>query len=600
MKDQNHETIIKMVFRLWQKIGVFHGYRFVMVLVLMILASFAEVLSIGTILPFLTALTSPEKVFYNPYAPPLLDFFNISTPSQVVLPLTVAFCAASVIAGITRIAMFRALINLSFSLGSALGSAVFQRTLYQPYAVHISRNSSEIVNAIAVKVNDLILQLIMPMMMFITSVFMALCIILILGLLIPFKLLSAFAALGLLYMLLVKWLNPHLKKNSDKIAWESTKLVRILQEGLGSIRDVLIDNSQKSLCSTFKASDATLRKAQGDNQFIVQSPRYLIETAGMVLIAVVAFFLTNNQSEMGEALPILAALALGIQRLLPVTQSIYLSWSNMHGVGSSLRDVLQLLEQPMQIQSDVVTGQPLTFYGAIQLKNVSFRYGEDSPWILRGVNLTISKGKKIGFVGVTGSGKSTLLDLVMGLLHPTEGKLLVDGVSITEENVSSWRPHIAHVPQSIFLIDGTVRENIALGLPKTDIDDEAIREAAHKAQIGETIESWTNGYETIVGERGVQLSGGQRQRIGIARALYKKADLLILDEATSALDTETEEEVMKSINRLGDELTVLIIAHRLSTLKDCDEVLEIGNGAGKITKRTNDDQSALLFEKMSL
>jgi ATP-binding cassette subfamily B protein len=303
-----------------------------------------------------------------------------------------------------------------------------------------------------------------------------------------------------------------------------------------------------------------------------------MESAGMVLIALLALMFSGGASGVSSAIPMLAALALGLQRLLPSLQQAYQSWSTINGAEASLRDTLKLLEQDMPTAPGRLP-EPLAFNDEIRARKLRFRYGKGTPWILQGVDVVIRKGSRVGFVGATGSGKSTLLDIVMGLLHPDEGELLVDGVPITSGNVASWRTHIAHVPQDIFLTDGSVRENIAFGVPLDQIDEEAMRRAAHLAHVGTTIENWAKGYDTVVGERGVQLSGGQRQRIGIARALYKNADVFIFDEATSALDIDTEEAVMQSIELLPRRITVLIIAHRLSTLKNCDYLVELGKPA---------------------
>jgi ATP-binding cassette subfamily B protein len=221
----------------------------------------------------------------------------------------------------------------------------------------------------------------------------------------------------------------------------------------------------------------------------------------------------------------------------------------------------------------------IPFKRDISIQNLSFSYGKTIPPILSKIDLTIKKGSRIGILGSTGSGKSTLLDIVMGLLDPTEGSLLVDGKPITSNNNRHWQAHIAHVPQSIFLTDGTIAENIAFGVQRLEIDYERVRLAAQQAQISEVVEQLSLGYQTLVGERGVRLSGGQRQRIGIARALYKKADVIIFDEATSALDNETEEAVINAIEGLGEDLTLLIIAHRLTTLRSCTQIVELGGGA---------------------
>ena len=279
------------------------------------------------------------------------------------------------------------------------------------------------------------------------------------------------------------------------------------------------------------------------------------------------------------ALPVLAALALGAQRALPLLQKIYQAWSQTTGNFQVLDDLVSMLSLPVastrnrRRQSDA-----LPFDDRIEFDSLHLRYVVTEPEVLTDINLTIPKGSRVGIVGKTGSGKSTLMDILMGLLEPTGGRIRVDGKAIDAENQNHWRQRIAHVPQHIYLSDASITENIALGVSPDRIDQDRVHQAARQAQIAEFIESHRQGYETRVGERGVQLSGGQRQRIGIARALYKDADVLVFDEASSALDTETETAVMHAVGQLDPNLTLFIIAHRLQTLRGCDLVVRLGEG----------------------
>jgi len=300
-----------------------------------------------------------------------------------------------------------------------------------------------------------------------------------------------------------------------------------------------------------------------------------MEAIGMTFIAGLAYLMTQQESGMAAAIPVLGALALGAQRLLPALQQAYASYSAIKGSKSSFEDVLNLLSQPLPEYADQPLPEPIPFTKEIKLNNLNFRYIEGSPWILKNVNLSLKKGSRIGFMGVTGSGKSTLLDIIMGLLPATEGGLIIDNHTINDQNRRAWQAHIAHVPQNIYLSDSTIEENIAFGIEKELINHQRVKKAAQQAQIAELIEQWKDGYQTFVGERGVRLSGGQRQRIGIARALYKQADVLIFDEATSALDNETEQAVMSAIEGLDKKLTILIIAHRLTTLKSCNKIIKL-------------------------
>jgi len=383
------------------------------------------------------------------------------------------------------------------------------------------------------------------------------------------------------------------------MARESVQVIKSLQEGLGGIRDVLIDGSQATYCQVYRNADLRLRRAQGNSAFISASPRYGMEALGMLLIAALAYSLAQQDDGIAKAIPILGALALGAQRLLPVLQQAYGSWAGIQSGQAALQDTLNLLDQPLPSYADQPAAEPLSFKHTISLKQLAFRYSPQTPYVLEQINLTIAKGSRVGFIGATGSGKSTLLDIVMGLLEPTEGTLEIDGKPVTPGNNRAWQAHIAHVPQAIFLADSSIEENIAFGVPPDQIDHERVRQAAQQAQIADIIETWPKQYQTFVGERGIRLSGGQRQRIGIARALYKQADVIIFDEATSALDNETEQAVMQAIEGLNENLTILIIAHRLTTLKNCTQIVELSECGIKRTGSYQDivNQSTVAPQK---
>jgi ATP-binding cassette subfamily B protein len=360
------------------------------------------------------------------------------------------------------------------------------------------------------------------------------------------------------------------------------------------MRDVLIDGSQAIYCQIYHNADLTLRRAQGRNQFVSASPRFAIEALGMVAIAVLAYWLVQQTDGITKAVPILGAIAIGSVRLLPLLQQAYSARSVIMSGQIILQDVLELLERPLPDDVDQPPPKPLPFKQSISLNQLSFRYSSGSPYLLEKINLTIAKGSRIGIIGTTGCGKSTLLDIIMGLLSPTNGTLEIDGQILTSSNNRAWKTHLSHVPQSVYLADSTVGENIALGVAKDKIDYQRVKESAQQAQISDSIESWPNQYQTFVGERGIRLSGGQRQRIGIARALYKQADVIIFDEATSALENETERAVMQSIEGLNKNLTIIMVAHRLSTLKNCTQIIELGGG---VIKRTDTYQGIMKFPK---
>jgi len=266
--------------------------------------------------------------------------------------------------------------------------------------------------------------------------------------------------------------------------------------------------------------------------------------------------------------------------LLPALQQIYNSWAVLKGSNSAMQAVLQLLNQPLP--PVVRVAEPLVFRESIRFDGVHFRYRTEQPEVLHGIDLEIRRGERIGLIGRTGSGKSTLVDLLIGLLQPSNGRLLVDGVDLHDkayfQRLIAWRAAVAVIPQRIYLADSSIAENIAFGIPKHSIDLARVIRAAKQAQISDFIESKPEGYSCSIGERGIRLSGGQRQRIGIARALYKQASVIIFDEATSALDTNTEKALMESVESLTKELTIVMVAHRLTTLQRCDRVLRIHHG----------------------
>jgi len=299
----------------------------------------------------------------------------------------------------------------------------------------------------------------------------------------------------------------------------------------------------------------------------------------MLVIALVAYWLYVQHGGAGAEIPVLGAFALGAQRMLPAVQQVYAGWATLQGGRASLRDGLSLLEQPLESPTiDLGVKEPIRFQHFFELREVSLAYKQDGVLSLKNVSLLIHKGERVGFVGATGSGKSSMMDVIMGLMPPSHGGLYVDGLHVSVANLRDWQARVAHVPQSIFLADMSVAENIAFGVQCDRIDIQRVRAAARQAQIAELIESWPQQYDTLVGERGVRISGGQRQRVGIARALYKQVDVIIFDEATNALDDDTERSVMSAIDGLSKDFTILMVAHRISTLRKCDRIVKLHDG----------------------
>jgi ATP-binding cassette, subfamily B, bacterial PglK len=563
---------------LWSHLPKKRQRQFFLILVLMLISSISEVISMGAILPFLGVITSPEQIYNHHLLQPIIQMLEIKGPEQLLLPVTLIFIGAALFAGVVRIVLLYVMTKFSYAAGADISIDIYRRTLYQKYSDHIERNSSEVINSIIVKTNTVIGNILNPALIMISSTVLLIGILYVLFI-VNFKMtIIAISVFLTLYLGISFYTRKKLSRNSQCISDQSTKMIRSLQEGLGGIRDVIINGSQPFYCKLYRDADLALRSATGDNRFISQSPRYLMETLGMILIALLAYSMTQDNSK--EVIPILGALALGAQKLLPVLQQFYSSYSSINGASSSFKDVLNLLNQPLPgyAYTNKLPEPLLHFKKEIKLSDISFRYAIDSPWVVKDVNLTIKKGECVGFVGTTGDGKSTLVDIIMGLLFPEKGVVKVDGKIINHQNIRSWHTCIAHVPQNIFLSDGTIEENIAFGKMKEEIDQSLLKKVAKQAKVSDFVEKLHNGYQTIIGEQGVKLSGGQRQRIGIARALYNKSKVLVLDEATSALDSKTECEVMESIEEIDAEVTILIIAHRITTLKACDKVVRLNKG----------------------
>lgn len=564
-----------LLIKLWKHLERKRKTQFFLILFLMFLASVAEIMSIGAVVPFLGIITNPDQVFLNPNFKGIISFFGIDEPNQLILPFTIFFVLSAVISGLIRLVLIYCTTRLSYGTGHDISTEIYKKTLYQDYVVHISRNSSEVINGIVVKSSTVISGVLTPALTFISSIIIIFGISSVLLFVNFFVASITFVCFGVLYLSVILIWRFKIKSNSQVISSETDSVMKTLNEGLMGIRDVILNNSQEFHSNIYKKTNYSLRLALGNNLFLSGSPRFVMESIGMVLIALIAFYLTQN-NQISESIPVLGALALGAQRLLPMMQQGYASFTTIRGSLASLEDIIELLDQKVS-ENVTLPLEPISFKKEIIFNEVGFKYSKEEPWIFEGLNLNIRKGSKIGIIGTTGSGKTTLIDLFMGLIVPTKGFISVDDKIINKKNVRNWQARVAHVPQDIYLFDNTIARNIAFGLSQNDIDYNRLSEVSRLARIDSLIDSYELGFETIVGENGIKLSGGQKQRLGIARALYKNADVLVFDEATSALDNETEKSVVDSLENLNSKLTVIIIAHRLTSLKNCDLIIKVEN-----------------------
>lgn len=575
-------TIYALLRKLWASIRARRQRQLRFLLILMVVTSIAEMFGIGALVPFLGVILNPGALYKSDFFEPILQFVNINSPDDLLVPVTIGFiCVVSIVAAL-RILLLWISTRLSFSIGLDLSYDIYDTELRRPYSLQISQNSSEVINAIITQTNIVTNNVVFPAVTIFTNILLIIGIVTVLFLLEPY--LTLVTVLGFLsvYLVIALVTQSHLKRNGITLAKESRAVVKSIQEGLGAIRDIIIDGSYKRVAHQYHLVDKRLRYAQSDNHFLSQAPRFVVESLSMVLIAAIAVVFSSRENMLG-LITSLGVVALGGQKALPLVQRIYLGWATIRGGEQTLRDFLSRLDnrvRPIQSMGEI------SFDSSINFEKVNFSYEPGKAPILRNINLSIDLGSRIGLVGPTGSGKSTFTDLLMGLLQPTGGRIRIDGTPITDENISAWRKHVAHVPQEIYLADCSIRENIAFGVDPQDIDNERVARAAKLAKIDSLVDSWDDKYDTNVGERGARLSGGQRQRIGIARAFYREARVLVLDEVTSALDTATEQEILQSLSQLDDDITLILISHRNSNLVLCKTIFRFdGKGNIEITNR---------------
>lgn len=563
---------------LWGHLERRRQWQTLAITVLMVSSAFAEVVTLGTVVPFITVLIEPERVMIIRPVAQVAEWLGIRSADQLVAPMAAVFVSAALAAVAIRLLVVWATTRLAMVTGAELAVKAFEISLYQPYQVHVRRHSSDVTSGVIQKVEAVVSGMISPLQTAVGSIITLLSVTLALVAIDSEVAMVTVVVFASGYLVTTKVFKGRLLQNGRTIARGQTKVIRILQESLGGIREVLIDGTQRVFVGQFRESDGRLRRAQASNSIIQQSPRILMEGLAIVLIVSLVLVLDRREGSIAANLPVLGAFALGGQRLLPLSHQCYASVTTILANKSVLSEALGFLDDSSEENERFQISDPVEIESALECLDLTFRYEGGEPFVLQGVNLRIEKGTTVGLVGETGSGKSTLLDLLMGLLRPTSGSVIVDGSPLEGDNVGAWRRGIAHVPQHIYLSDASIAQNIAFGVPDEQIDMNLIRESARLARVDGFVGGEAMNYETQVGERGVRLSGGQRQRIGIARALYKGVSVLILDEATSALDSVTERSVLEGMSASGEGITVVMVAHRLSTLRGCDRIFEIGDG----------------------
>ena len=562
--------------RLIEQISSKRKIQFLLLLLFTMFAALLEMLSIYSIVPFISLVTNEDYVGNVPY---IKEFIEINDKNKAVMIYGLLFGFLYILNAIARIFLIYCTARLSKVATAELSINMYEFKLYDSYSNYIVEKSTNIISAITQKsyqvgnVLGAIINLISGGIIF-------LCIITILIAINPQVMTISILFFTALYLLISLLSKKKLSESSKIVNLSQNNVVKGLQNGIGGIRNIILDNTQKFYIKLFKKESFNLARKSAFIQFIGQSPRYIFEALGILLFVVLLIYWneTKSKEEFLIIFPTLAALAIGAQRILPLLNTIYTNFVTIKGTFHQVEEVTNILSNYSLSKKEniKIKKKDISFKNLISFKDVSFSYDKTGN-VLQDVSFEIKKGSKIGIIGKTGEGKSTFLDLLTGLLEPQKGTIYIDSSKLSKETCDSWQSKVSHVPQRIFLSDDSFLENIAFGKEKEKINKEKVELVSKKSQIHELIIKSEGGYNKKVGEQGISLSGGQIQRIGLARALYKEAELIILDEATNSLDGYTEKLIMEEINNLSKDLTVVIVSHSLDTLKNCDVIFEVKN-----------------------
>lgn len=556
--------------------------QFYILQVLVIIMAFTELLGIASIAPFMALVGDMSILETNSVFAQLYQLSGLNNPTDFLFYAGVTVLIMLTFSTIVSMFTIWKLSIFGARIGTEIADRLYTYYMQQNWQFHASGSSAQLTKQVSTEAMRISNSIVQPLMQMNAKVVLALFISISIVIYDPIVAILGLSIFSLAYFILYRLVRKKLVSNGQKLSQVATDRFRLMNEGFGGIKDVLLLNRSHDFVERFQASGKVFARAQGTNIAISQVPRYFIELIAFgAMISLVLVLIKLHSGNLGEVLPILAVYALAAFKLLPALQQIYSSISQIKGNVAAFEAVKGDLEQSSESQKTADhTSKTVSMVleKDITLNNIEFSYPGKVRPAVNGVNMTIPVNSVIGLVGSSGSGKSTLIDLLLGLLTPQEGSLYVDDVIITPENKRAWQDLLGFVPQSIFLSEGSIAENIAFGLPVNDIDMNQVMNAVALAHLTELVEDLPDGVNTKVGERGVQLSGGQRQRIGIARALYHEAEVLVFDEATSALDGITEKIVMDAIHEFSGQKTIVMIAHRLKTVEKCDLIYFMEHG----------------------
>ena len=584
--------------------------RYMSLQVMMVLMAFMELLGIASIGPFMALVADMQLLETNAFLNNIYVTSGVSTHTEFLfitgLFVLLMLSLASILSMITtwRLSLF------AYSVGTEISDRLYHYYLRKDWLFHASGSSAQLTKQIATEAlrvtNFIILPFIQMNARLVLAIFISVSIFIYNPLIATVGVVSFASG----YVIIYRVIRKRIALYGEHVSTTSTDRFRLMNEGFGGIKDVLLYNRRHDFVHQFETSGKLFAQAQGVNTALGQAPRYLMELLAFgAMISLVLILLKTQNGNLSEVLPILAVYALAGFKLLPALQQIYYSVATIRGNTAAFDSIKADLLASSTVDSergatlDMASDQTvdLAKIKNIRLNMVSFTYPNKVIPALDNINIDIPVNTTVGFVGESGSGKSTAIDLLLGLISPSTGQLMLDDITITEKNKQAWQKHIGFVPQSIFLSEGSIAENVAFGICRKDIDLERVKQAVKLAHLEILVDSLSEGLNTKVGERGVQLSGGQRQRIGIARALYNQADVLVFDEATSALDGITEKVIMDAIQELSRQKTIVMIAHRLKTVKNCDIIYFMEKGKvieqGTYQQLINNNPT---FEKMAM
>ena len=564
------KKIIKLLSHREQKIGF-------MLLLMTLVMAFLDMIGVASIMPFIAVLANPQIIETNLILSKLFIFFEFEKKDDFILFLGLAAFALLVFS-----LAFKSLttyMQLRFALMHEymLGKRLVEGYLYQPYKWFLNRNSAEISKSILSEVSAIVNGCLMPMMSLVSQGAVAIAIMGMILFVNPMASLIVCLVLGLAYGLIYKAVSNFLNKLGVKRAQANELRFKVISEAFGAFKEVKVGGLERFFIDHFSTPAKNYAEKEATASIVRQLPKYALEMVafgGMLL----ALLYIIAQKGFTDAIPIIALYAFAGYRFMPALQQIYSSLTQLKFVGPVLDSIYEDLIS-LEKETENNKKEKIDFKDSIELKKVFFTYPNESQPVLKNINLSIKCKQKIGIVGGTGSGKTTTVDLILGLLKPERGSLTVDELEINSQNYRRWQSMIGYVPQQIYLSDESIAENIAFGVDKEDIDYKAVERVAKIANLHDLVNNeLKNGYQSVVGERGIRLSGGQRQRIGIARALYHNPKLLIFDEATNSLDNLTEKAVIESIQNIDEDITIIMIAHRLNTVRNCDTIFLIEGG----------------------